>query len=312
VQVERELDGFPLDRDSLITIGVFDGVHLGHKYLISQLKEIASQQGLVDIVITFRRHPQETLTPRSQPLFLTDASEKAALLKKEGVVGVIVLTFTHELSRLSAREFLTLLQNKLRMKGLVIGPDFALGRNGEGNIPTLRRLGNEMGFSVTVIPPVRSNGDIVSSTAIRRALADGDMEKVRRFMGRPFSLHGRVIHGKGRGAGLGFPTINLDILSDQAIPGDGVYATLAYVDNLTYPSVSNIGMNPTFGENPRTIESYLLDYHDNLYEHEIKIEFVQKLRGEIKFDNADELAKQISEDIRLTRSILSNEVIPGY
>jgi riboflavin kinase / FMN adenylyltransferase len=311
VQVEQELGGFALERDSLITIGVFDGVHLGHKYLISQLKELASQQGLADIVITFHQHPQATLTPRSKPLFLTDAAEKAVLLRKEGVAAVIVLTFTPELSRLSAREFLALLQANLGMKGLVIGPDFALGRNGEGNIPILRRLGSEMGFSVTVIPPVRNNGDVVSSTAIRRALAGGDMERVRRFMGRPFSLHGRVIHGKGRGTGLGFPTVNLDILPGQAIPSDGVYATLAYVDNLTFPSVTNIGLNPTFGKNQRTIEAYLLDFNDNLYEREVKIEFVQKLRGEIKFDNAAELTKQINEDILSARSILSNEIAPG-
>jgi riboflavin kinase / FMN adenylyltransferase len=311
VQVEQELGGYTPDRDSLITIGVFDGVHLGHKYLISQLKELASQQGLTDIVVTFHKHPQETLNPQSQPPFLTDAAEKALLVKKEGVAAVIVLTFTPELSRLSARDFLSLLQKKLRMKGLVVGPDFALGRGGEGNIPTLRRLGSEMGFSITVIPPVQNNGDIVSSTAIRQALAAGDMEKVHRFMGRPFSLHGRVIHGKGRGAGLGFPTVNLDILPGQAIPGDGVYATLALVNNQTYPSVTNIGMNPTFGENKRTIEAYLLDYHDNLYEQEVRIEFVQQLRGEIKFADARELTAQIAEDIRLSRAILSNEIIPG-
>jgi riboflavin kinase / FMN adenylyltransferase len=307
VHVEEELAGFSLDRDSLVTIGVFDGVHLGHKYLISKLKELASQQGFADFVITFDKHPQETLSPRSQPPFLTDASEKALLLKKEGVTAVIVLEFNAELSRLSARDFLTLLQKQLRLKGLVIGPDFALGHKGEGNIPTLQRLGAEMGFTVTVIPAIKNNGDVVSSTAIRRAMAEGDMEKVRRFMGRPFSLHGCVIRGKGRGKGLGFPTVNLDILPGQAIPGDGVYATLAYVDTLAFPSVTNIGMNPTFGENQRTVESFLLDYQDNLYEREVKIDFMQKVRNEIKFANSTDLVKQIQEDIRFARKILSPE-----
>ncbi len=309
MQVEQELGGFVPDRDSIITIGVFDGVHLGHKHLISKLKELASQQGLCHIVITFHKHPHEILIPKGQPPFLTDTFEKAHLLKKEGVDAVLVLTFTPELSRLSAREFLTLLQNKLRMRGLVIGPDFALGHRGEGNIPTLRRLGSEMGFSVTVVPPVRINGDIVSSTAIRRALAEGDMEKVQRFMGRPFSLHGKVIHGKGRGAGLGFPTVNLDIFKGQALPSDGVYATRAFVDNHTFPSVTNVGTNPTFGDVDRSIESYLLDFHNNLYEHEVKIDFIHKLRGEIKFDCAEDLIKQIDEDIRETRVILQAETI---
>ena len=135
-------------------------------------------------------------------------------------------------------------------------------------------------------------------------MADGDMEKVQRLMGRPFSLHGKVIHGRGRGAALGFPTVNLDIFPGQAIPPDGVYATQAHANNQTYPSVTNVGMNPTFGNAERTIESYLIDYHSNLYEHEVKIDFVHRLRGEIKFESADELVKQIFEDIRQTRVIL--------
>jgi riboflavin kinase / FMN adenylyltransferase len=312
VQVEQELAGFRQDRDSMVTIGVFDGVHLGHKFLISKLKELASQQGLRSIVITFHKHPQEVLNPETQPLFLSDSGEKAELLKKEGVDTVIILTFNRELAQLSAREFLTLLKTQLHMKGLVIGPDFALGRECEGNIPTLRQLGKEMGFSVTAIPPIKKNGDIVSSTAIRRALADGDMEKVQRLMGRPFSLHGQVIHGKGRGTSLGFPTVNLDILPGQAIPSDGVYATRAYVNNRTYPSVTNIGLNPTFGNTERTVESFLIDYHDNLYQHEVKIDFVHKLRNEIKFESADELVKQIYEDVRHTKVILHYEATMSH
>jgi riboflavin kinase / FMN adenylyltransferase len=304
MQVEQELAGFMPSRDNLVTIGVFDGVHLGHKHLISKLKELASQQSLGSVVVTFYKHPQEVLSPESHLPFLTDAVEKAELLEQEGVDKVIVLTFTPELSRLSAREFVSLLQKHLRMRGMVIGPDFALGRRTEGNIPTLNRLGIEMGFSINVIPPVRINGDIVSSTAIRKAMADGDMDKVQRMMGRPFSLHGRVIHGKGRGATLGFPTVNLDILHGQAFPPDGVYATQAHVADRTYPSVSNIGMNPTFGNNERTVEAYLINYHDNLYETEVKIDFIRRLRGEIKFESADELVKQIFEDIQQTKTIL--------
>lgn len=308
MQVERELAGFSPKCDSLITIGVFDGVHLGHKHLISKVKELASQQGLCSIAITFDKHPQEILTPQTQPPFLTDATEKADLLKKEGVDAVIVLTFTEELSRLSARQFILLLQQELRLKGLVIGPDFALGHKGEGNIPFLRQLGIELGFSVTVIPPVRNNGDIVSSTAIRKAMADGDMEKVCRLMGRPFSLHGNVVRGKGRGVGLGFPTVNLNISPGQAIPPDGVYATLAHLDHESYPSVTNVGMNPTFNNTERTIESYLLDYHDNLYGRLVKIDFIHKLRNEIKFKDAQELTQQIARDIELARQALKDEL----
>jgi len=304
VQVEQELAGFSPDRDSLITIGVFDGVHLGHKHLVSQLKELAGQQGLCSVVVTFDKHPQEILTPHSQPPFLTDAAEKAELLRKEGPDAVIVLNFTPELSHLSARQFLVLLQKRLRLKGLVVGPDFALGRGGEGNIAVLRNLGSEMGFSVTVIPGVKNNGDIVSSTAIRKAMAAGEMAKVSRLMGRPFSLHGKVIHGKGRGSGLGFPTVNLDILSGQALPPDGVYATRAHLGEHSYHSVTNVGTNPTFGINERSIEAYLLDFRDDLYEQEVKIDFIRKIRDEIKFSSPDELVKQIFKDIKESREIL--------
>ena len=309
MQLEQDLAGFRSDRDSLVAIGVFDGVHLGHKYLISQLKELAGKQGYSSVVITFDKHPQEILTPNSQPPFLSDAAEKAELLYKEGVDCVIVLKFTAELSRLSAREFVDVLLSKLHMRGLVMGTDFALGRQGEGNIPALRKLGEESGFSVTAIAPAYISGDIVSSTAIRQAMASGNIEKVRRMMGRPFSLHGQVIHGHGRGAGLGFPTVNLDILKGQALPSDGVYASLAHANNCTYPSVTNVGTDPTFGDNERTIESYLLDYHDDLYGREVKIDFVHKIRGEIKFRDAAELRHQIEMDILSTRKILKNEIV---
>jgi riboflavin kinase / FMN adenylyltransferase len=305
VQVDQELAGYWQDRDSLITIGVFDGVHLGHKDLISKLKELAKPQGLRSIVITFNQHPQRIINPKSHPLYLTDTARKTFLLKNEQVDAVIVLSFTPELSQLSAREFVSLLQRRLRMKGLLVGPDFALGKNSEGNITNLEKLGAELGFSVTVVPPFRLNGEIVSSTAMRKAMAMGDMEKVQSLTGRPFFLHGRVIHGKGRGAGLGFPTVNLNISPGQALPSDGVYATLAHVADKTFASVTNVGKNPTFGNNERTIESFLLDFNRNLYRYEVRIEFIHKLRDEIKFVDAEHLKNQINEDILQTRKILN-------
>ena len=307
MQLEEELAGFSQYKDSIVTIGVFDGVHLGHKHLISQLKKLARQRSLRSIAITFRQHPQEILTPKSQPPFLTDASEKSRLLRNEGIDTVIVLSFTPDLAKLSAREFVGILQSKLLMKALVVGPDFALGRNHEGGITTLRNLGSELGFTVTVIPPVTQNGDVVSSTAIRLTLARGDMEKVQRLLGRPFSLHGVVVRGKGRGSGLGFPTVNLNIQPNQALPADGVYATRANIDDKVFDSVTNIGTNPTFGKNKRTVESFLLDFHDDLYEREVRVDFVHRLRGEITFSDAEQLKKQITDDVQLARIILNSE-----
>jgi riboflavin kinase / FMN adenylyltransferase len=304
VQLEEELAGYTLNRDSLVAVGVFDGVHLGHKYLISQLKELAERQGYSSIVVTFDKHPQEIVKPGSQPLFLSDTAEKTELLTQEGVDRVIVLNFTQELASVSARDFVQILCSKLRMRGLVMGPDFVLGHRGEGSIANLQKIGKDLGFSVTAIPYVRKNGDTVSSTAIRQAMAEGNMQKVRRMMGRPFSLHGRVIHGHGRGAGIGFPTVNLDILRGQALPSDGVYATLAHTNNDTYPSVTNVGTNPTFGNTERTIETFFLSYHHDLYGREVKIDFIQKLRGEIKFKDASELGRQIEIDVQNSKKIL--------
>jgi len=304
--VEEELARLSVKKDTLLTIGFFDGVHLGHKYLISQLKEHARQQNLLIGVITFRQHPQEVLSPQSKLPFLTDLSQRADLLKNEGIEAIITLSFTHELAQLSARQFLSLLMKYIRMRGLVIGYDFALGRNKEGNTDALRALGQEMGFSVTVVPPVVIDGEVVSSTAIRKALADGDMRKVQDLIGRPFSFHGRVITGAGRGMGLGFPTANLDIDPEQALPAEGVYATWTYIDDKAYQSVTNIGYHPTFGDGERTVEVYLLDYHSDLYEYELKIDIIERLRGEKKFNTVEELKKQITKDVEQGRAILNS------
>ena len=304
MQVEEELAGLSPKNDTLLTIGVFDGVHLGHKHLISQLKEYARQQNLLSGVVTFRQHPQEVLSPQTKLPSLTSLAQRTNLLKNEGVEAIITLSFTRELAQLSARQFISLLQKYLRMRGLVIGPDFALGRSREGNTNTLHTLGQDMNFSVTVIPPVMINGEVVSSTTIRKALADGDMKRVTNLIGHPFSLSGRVIPGAGRGVDLGFPTANLDIDPGQALPAEGVYATWAYIDDEVYQSMTNIGKRPTFGSSEPTVEVYVLDYHSNLYGHELKIDIVERLRGEKQFDTVEGLKKQIIEDVKQGRAIL--------
>jgi len=304
MQVEEELGKQSAERDMLLTIGVFDGVHLGHRYLISQLTELAQKQGLLSGVVTFRQHPQEVLFPQTRLPFLTDLTQRTTLLKNEGVEAIIVLSFTRELAQLSPRQFLGLLEKYLRMRGLVIGPDFALGQSREGNTDTLRRLGQEMGFSVTVVPPMIVDGEVASSTAIRKALAEGDMKRVQKLVGRPFSLHGRVIPGAGRGIELGFPTANLDTNAEQALPAEGVYISQVHIDDQAYFSMTNIGQRPTFGENQRVVEVYLLDYHGDLYGQELNIDIIERLRGEIKFDTPEELKKQIAEDVKQGRAIL--------
>jgi len=306
VLVEEELDRFTSTKDTALTIGVFDGVHLGHKYLISVLLEQAKQDDLVSGVITFRQHPEDLFSPKFKLPFLTDMKARTSFLKKEGVDFVVPLTFSRELAQLDARAFIGLLQKHLKMRHLVIGEDFALGRDRAGDIVVLEKLGKEKGFRVTVVPPLVINGEIVSSTAIRKAMAAGDMPRVRKLAGHYFSLHGKVVPGTGRGEGLGFPTANLNVSKGQALPPDGVYTSWAHINGKAYESLTNVGLCPTFDSTERTIETYIIDYSGDLYGSDLYVDLVGKLRDEEKFGSIDELKTQIARDIKRGKKILDS------
>lgn len=301
---EEELARVSPEKNTLLTIGVFDGVHLGHKYLISKLKKSAEQENLLSGVVTFRQHPLEVLAPETVLPYLTNCEEKVELLKAEGVDIVVPLTFTAALAGLTAREFTGLLKKHLRMHGLVLGPDFTLGKDREGNVSVLRELGREMGFSVMMIAAMNFFGEVVSSTAIRKYLEEGDLKNVSKLLGRTFSLQGVVVRGDGRGKTLGFPTANLEVDSVQSLLPEGVYASWIHVDDEKYPSVTNIGKRPTFGSNDRTVETYIIDFSGDLYDRELKIDIVDLLRKETKFNNIDELKQQILDDIERGKASL--------
>ena len=305
MSLDEELVRLNPERGITLTIGVFDGVHLGHRHLVAELKAQADQQGTLSGIITFSQHPQSVLMSQTTTPCLTTLAAKLALLKAEDVDEVIALSFTEELAGMDARQFISRLRDKLRMRGLVIGPDFALGRNREGNVGALRALGQEMGIPVTAVPPLMMDGGVVSSTAIRGALVAGDIERANQMLGRRFGLSGRVVPGDQRGAMLGIPTANIEIVPEQALPLDGVYATLARVDGQEHHSMTNIGKNPTFGGHRRTVEVYILDFQGDIYGRELAIEFIQRLRGERQFENVEELKKQIAEDIKQGRAILA-------
>jgi riboflavin kinase/FMN adenylyltransferase len=304
VLVEEELARFSSDKESVLTIGVFDGVHLGHQLLLAELLKQSKKRGMISGVVTFRHNPERLLSHHNKLPFLTDIEERLELLKQEGVKIVIPLSFTPELAQLGAREFIILLQKYLKMRGLVTGEDFALGKEREGDIENLKKLGKSMNFDVTVVPPLKINGETVSSTTIRKALAAGDMVKVRELLGRPFDLTGKVVTGYGRGVSLGFPTANLEVASEHVLPPDGVYAGRAYLNGNVYPSMINIGKNPTFGVNKRTVEAHLIDYHGDLYGTDLQLDVVARIREEMKFDNIEELQKQVAEDIIRGKAIL--------
>lgn len=304
MSIEAELASLSPTKGMLLAIGVFDGVHIGHKHLLSELVRQARQRNLISGVITFGQHPKNVLKAGASRPFLANLPQKIKLLKEQAVEVVITLSFTLELAQLGSSQFISLLRQYLKMQGLVLGPDFALGRNREGDIEALRTLSKSLDFSLTVVPHAVLNGEIVSSTAIRNALAGGDIEKVHRMLGRYFSLEGKVITGSGRGAELGFPTANLDINPGQALPADGIYASWAHIDNRQRRAVTNIGKRPTFDETERTVETYILDYRGDLYRRQLKVDIIQKLRDEERFGTVAALKKQIEQDIKQARAIL--------
>lgn len=304
MQVKEEFIKAVPKKETILTVGVFDGVHLGHQYLLAHIIDRAREKNYLSGVVTFKVHPQIVLCPGSKLPQLSELDRRLSLLRGLGIDVILALTFTPELAQLSARDFVQLLKEHMKMRGLVVGPDFALGKGREGNIAHLITLGQEMDFTVDVVSPSTLDGEVVSSSAIRQILTHGDVKKVGRFLGRPFSLSGKVVSGDGRGKTLGFPTANIDIPLEQALPSDGVYATLAHVDHKVLPSITNVGIRPTFGGGRRTVETYLLDYAGHLLERKLEVDFIDRLRGEIHFDTAEDLKVQIGKDIEQTRVIL--------
>jgi riboflavin kinase/FMN adenylyltransferase len=234
--------------------------------------------------------------------YLCSLEERVALLRALGVDSVGVLSFTSELAQLSYREFAALLVEQLDLRLLLVGPDFALGRDREGTVERLRDFGAEAGFEVEVCSLLDEHDAKVGSGAVRKALAEGDMEAVSRLLGRPFALRGPVVRGEERGQKIGFATANIAVAPDLAIPKFGVYVTRAFLGEAVYPSVTNIGERPTFGAGRPTIETHLLDFDGVTYERELRIELLHRLRDEQRFSGVDELVEQIRRDVEATRA----------
>ena len=305
MRIDGELAQVSPGRDSVVTIGVYDGVHLGHQHLISSAAEEARGSDRLSIVATFRNHPRSVLTPGFTPRYITGLEERVRLIEAAGADLVVPVTFDREMSELSARDFLELLVRRLRMKTLVVGPDFALGRAREGDVERLRSLSLEMGFSLSVVDLLENGGQPIRSTAVRQAVADGAMPLVRSLLGRTFALDGRVERGEGRGRGLGFPTANLEVAPDRAMPADGIYAAWALLDGQRHMSATSIGTRPTFEETDRTVEAFLLDFHGDLYGRDLRLELARRLRDEIRYDSVDALKEQIAKDVEETRTALA-------
>lgn len=290
-----------------VTIGAFDGVHLGHQQIIRQLVSEAHQAKHPVVVVTFYPHPALVLSGKSFPIYLTTPSQRASLLEQIGVDIVITYPFTTQVANLSAEEFITQLQNHLDMQQLWVGYDFAIGKERKGTTRKLAHLGEEQGYVLRQNPPLYKNGKIVSSSWIRELLAEGKVEHARDLLGRPHQIEGKVIPGDKRGRKLGFATSNLDIPSTMARLRSGVYACQVWVEGDCWSAVTNVGVRPTFEEKtvPQRIETHLLGFSGNLYGVPIVVEFIAFLRDEQKFANVAALKAQIAQDIKKTRQILS-------
>ena len=302
----RNLKDANLDCDSLVTIGVFDGVHLGHQQLIQRLVESARASRRKAIVLTFYPHPDIVLERVKTRYYLTTPERRAQLLLNLGVDLVITHPFDDETRHLPAADFIELMVNYLRIKEIWVGADFALGFQREGDVRFLRTQGEERGFTVKAVELItaQSSQQLVRSSIVRDHIRKGDVQAATALLGRAYSLQGTVVAGDGRGRTIGLPTANLEVWSEQLIPGNGVYATRARFRGVTFSAATNIGLRPTFSGDALTVEAHLLDFDGDIYGERLELAFERRLRPEIKFSGLDELTKQIRADIAATRRSL--------
>ncbi len=296
-------------RNTWVTIGVFDGVHVGHQALLRDFVAEAHQHDAQAVVVTFYPHPAEVLGSVEVPFYLTSPEEKAARIAALGVDVLVTHPFDREVAQRSAYDFMADLHAHLGLRRLWVGYDFALGRHREGDIPTLRRLGQRLGYSLHVVEAYVLDGEVVSSTRIRQALYAGDVAGAARLLGRWYDVQGEVVRGDGRGRTLGFPTANLAVWPKRLIPKAGVYACYAEVAGRVHPAVVNIGTRPTFASQaaPPRIEAHLLDFSGELYGQKLTLQFVARLRDERRFPSPEALAAQINRDIEVAREHLSRK-----
>ena len=300
------------DGGTVVTIGVYDGVHLGHRALIGRVRAMAAELGAACAVVTFDRHPAMVVRPESAPKLLTDLPQRLELLDSTGVDATLVIRFDEERAHESAEDFVhEILVGCLGARAVVVGHDFHFGHNRGGNVPMLQSMGADLGFDVLGISLVADETlehEVVSSTRIRALLQDGAVSEAAELLGRPHEVRGVVHDGDKRGRDLGFPTANVAVPADILLPADGIYAGwYERPDGAVHPTAISVGRRPTFyaAAEHSLLEAYLLDFDGNLYGEQAKVRFVARLRGEAKFDSVDALVAQIDRDVADTRTILT-------
>ena len=309
----RRLDGLeslPLElARPVVTVGTFDGVHRGHQRVLGEVIEWAAALGARSVVVTFTRPPKSTLDDRPSDC-LTSLEHRLLLFERMGVDDCVVLEFTAELASVPAGDFCRkVLVDGLGARGLVVGYDAAFGRDREGGVAFLEHHAPEFGFEVRSLGPVTYEGEVVSSTRIRRVVGRGDLSRAEALLGRPFSVYGTVVHGDARGRKLGFPTANLD-LHHEIAPPDGVYVAEAVLGASTLPALASVGTHPTFartdkpGGAARLVEVHILDFDEEIYGRDLEVRFHHRLRGQRAFADAEALVRQMQDDLRLARPLI--------
>lgn len=305
---EELLGAIPPDgRGTTVTVGTFDGVHLGHQQVLAEVVGRAARTDRRSVLVTFEPHPLQVVRPNDAPPLLCTEPEKKELLAQSGLRYATFLPFTRALQNYSARQFVQeILVRRFAMRELVIGYDHGFGRGREGSVQTMRSLGAEVGFTVAVVEAVMIGDAAVSSTRIRRALAAGDVEQAATGLGRPYALSGRVVHGEKRGRELGFPTANLAVRStEKMIPSAGIYAVRAWVGGTRHDGVLHVGPRPVFGSSTATVELHLLDFTGDLYEQRVLVEFHARIRDVLPFPSVEQMVERMHEDVRVGRDLLT-------
>ena len=297
----------PLPNGSIVTVGSFDGVHLGHQAVLREIERRAAAAARPSVLVTFEPHPLEVVNPRAAPQVLTTGPERREILAQTGLDYAVFLRFDHRLAELSPTEFVQeILVERCQMKELVIGHDHGFGRGRTGDVETLRRLGAAGGFVVDVIGPVENGGHPISSTQIRRAVAGGDLRTAAHLLGRPYHVSGRIVRGVGRGRTMSIPTANIGAVpARKLLPPDGVYAVWVEWRGGRYGAMMNQGTRPTFAEHLRLMEVHLFDFEGDLYDEWIKVEWIERLRDIKRFVSAAELKEQLNLDSEQARAVLA-------
>ncbi len=303
-----DLERVQLDKPSVVTIGVFDGVHRGHQFLIRRLVEEARASNRLAVVLTFYPHPDIVLRGLKGRYYLTTPEQRAQYLGELGVDTVITLPFNDDFRQIRAAAFVDSMLEHLKLSSLWVGADFALGYKREGNVPFLQAQGEQKGFSVQVIDLIAAESDgAISSTAIRAALLAGEVGQARDWLGRSYALTGEVVHGDHRGRELGFPTANLKLWDEQVIPANGIYAGWAQLGDERFMAATNVGIRPQFDGEDVRVEAFILNFDRMIYGQQLTFSFEKRLRAEMRFESVAKLIEQMTADVKQTRLYLSQQ-----